>query len=127
MPGTNAACARRTADDSWHEPTSFGTGGLYDFTVQFIWKPTPLYLREAHRREERNKAKATEQEQPLKWPYNALIRAPIPPYTDLILTPNQPWTRLNTFSNWPENITSGFSAAFRPWWGSLSGTCRPAN
>ena len=31
----------------------------YDFTVQFIWKPTPLYLREAHRRDERNRAKAT--------------------------------------------------------------------
>ncbi len=39
---------------------------LYDFTVQFIWKPTPLYLREAHRREERNKAKATEQDQAAK-------------------------------------------------------------
>jgi hypothetical protein len=35
----------------------------YDFTVQFIWKPTPLYLREAHRREERNKAKAAEADQ----------------------------------------------------------------
>jgi type IV pilus assembly protein PilM len=35
----------------------------YEFTVQFIWKPTPLYLREAHRREERNKAKAAEQDQ----------------------------------------------------------------
>jgi type IV pilus assembly protein PilM len=35
----------------------------YEFTVQFIWKQTPLYLREERRREERNRAKATEPDQ----------------------------------------------------------------
>jgi type IV pilus assembly protein PilM len=35
----------------------------YDFTVWFIWKPTPLYAREAHRRNEKNKAKSPDSDQ----------------------------------------------------------------
>jgi hypothetical protein len=35
----------------------------FDFIVQFIWKPTPLYLREAHRREEHNREKANDADQ----------------------------------------------------------------
>ena len=64
--GTNAAApgAQPTIPGT-NQPVSV-RARLYDFTVQFIWKPTPLYLREAHRREERNKAKAAEQEQPPK-------------------------------------------------------------